>query len=141
MHALAADGLNNVRLMHEDTKTDANGEKKVGFRTDERNKRFMALQLTESFRLRRIRLYKEFVSVGGVAHTDIQCNMVAQLRFFMRLIFPPKDPTFGKPVEKLTGKFRGKKDDIVMAMMICHLMVWLFLKHIQEFGEYTSGQG
>lgn len=126
--------------MHEDTKVDANGEKKVGFRTTEDNKRFMALRLTEGFKYRRVRLYKEFVSVGGVAHNDIQCNFVAQLRFFMRLIFPPKDPTFGKPKEKLSGKFRGKKDDMVMAILICYLMVFKFLKHIEMFGEYLSGQ-
>ena len=140
MHVLATDGMRNVKLMHEDTKLDVNGEKKVGFRTTEENKRFMALRLSEAFKHRRIRLYQEFVSVGGVDQKEMKINIISQLRFFMRLIFPAKDPTFGRAKERLSGKFRGKKDDMVMALLICYLMVFVFLREMRIHGDYLNGQ-
>jgi len=140
MHVMAIEDLNNVNLMHEDTKLDVNGEKKVGFRTTEENKRFMALRTSEAFKHRRIRLYQQFVSIGGVAHNEIQKTFESELRFFYRFIFPAKDETFGRPKEKLSGKSRGKKDDMVLALLICHLMIFAFLREVRLYGKYLSGQ-
>lgn len=146
MHVLAVQGLKNVKLMHEDSKRDCNGEKQVGFRTDYNNKRLMALQAAQSFSYRRIRLYEKFVTVGrgdddlGRSRKDIKIEFANQLKFFTRLIYPAKDPTFGVPKERLSGKFNGKKDDMVLAFLICHMMISTFLREVRANGEYLSGQ-
>lgn len=138
--SVAVSDMHGVGVMHEDSVKDQYGVPHPGFRTTAVSKRTMVIKMKDAMNKGQIRLYEQFVCAGlkpNEQHKDILENFFSQFRFFSRIIVPPKDPTINTPTEKFSGKFRGMKDDMMMAAMICLRTIEIYTKHIEMFRVYN----
>lgn len=84
-----------------------------------------------------LRIADNFVSRDAKAFLT---KLRVQLLNFREEIGEAKDPIFGKPKRKLTGKSGGRQDDIVVTIMLS-LFWWKVLRRIGSFRNYCRKQG
>ncbi len=126
---LRAQQIRNIKIMHED-------RGRVGFRTDHRMKHTMAMATNELVRRNQIRFHRDMVVCDEKRSAeDLRNKLTSQLRSFMRIVHPAKNPWQQARVF-FHGKFGPNKDDLVMTLMLNVEANQLFASDID--GKYAQ---
>ena len=114
--------------------TMAEDENRYGVRTDNLLKLSMAAMLRRYLEFPafgKICFHRNFFTLGRYGDVRVgeaerlRITIVDQLRRWMRVVIPPRDP-MGEPTIKFTGKMMGQPDDLCIALQLAMFLTFRF---------------
>lgn len=121
----------NLRVIHE----DAN---RLGVRTNRQLKHDMVVSMNLRLSLRRVYRMSNFVSIGDSEHTPdgMGDRLFGQLKDFMCIVKPPRDPYHGTSTVSYSGKDGHGFDDLCMSLLLLDVMRNKFWSDKQKYGDF-----
>ena len=129
---LAMTGLtDNLRVMQE----DAN---RAGVKTNRTLKHDMVVAFNMRLNMGNVYTMADFVSVGDSKHTpeEMRDRLLGQLKDFMRIVKPPRDPYHGSPTVSYSGKDGHGFDDLCMSLLLGHTMRSVFWSNQEKYRDF-----